>query len=365
MKQYFHMFGVATPANHVAGYAAGDTTAPYVKFHNDAIKVIVTGLDSNRIDPNTEHNYEMSYDAHDFYNSYMTAQNTKTDIFNFILNQITAHNNAPSQWQTDQELNKNTKEYRITVKHKFDSGIVAMDGIEVYPFAVDKKLYPLDPNNPDDKQYVKASCGGTKILDADIDEWENKKENEIYYLEGTGGRILSSIAYKVKVYIIDKEYIYKYYIINNDNSETLIYENNVSFNRINIPKIVSYRMYLESKSVSFELINLYISKEQNYCLPPISETPFAYVAEDNSYGTYDYTDNDHCFGYIEYYTKEIELYNILIYEASYTFDEAADGIDPSWFYGEGLYNRINIYTETAYFSYDFLNYSLIEKEYNK
>ena len=28
--------------------------------------------------------------------------------------------------------------------------------------------------------------GGTKILDADKDDWENKKENEFYYLEGTG-----------------------------------------------------------------------------------------------------------------------------------------------------------------------------------
>ena len=51
MKQYFHMFGVATPANHVAGYDAGDTSAPYVLFHNDIINAIVTGLSSNRDNP--------------------------------------------------------------------------------------------------------------------------------------------------------------------------------------------------------------------------------------------------------------------------------------------------------------------------
>ena len=173
MKDYFHMMGVATPADHVAG------GGPHITFNNDIINVIPTALPSNRIDPNTEHNSEISYDAHDFYNSYMTAQNTKTDIFNFILKQIQAHSNAPSQWETDEE--KGTEKYLITVKHKFDSSITAMDGIDVYPFAVDKKLYPINPISEIDKQYVKASYGGTKILD----EWLDKKDNEVYYLKGT------------------------------------------------------------------------------------------------------------------------------------------------------------------------------------
>jgi len=186
MKDYFHMFGVATPANHVAGYAVGDTDAPYVKFHNDIINLILTGLDSNADDLNTEHNSLISYPAHNFYNSYMTAKYTKDKIFNFILEKIQAHETAPSQWKTLEEKDKNTENYKITVQHKFDTSIATMDDIDVFPFAQDKKLYPIDPNNPDNKQYVKASCGGTKILD----EWEDKEENEVYYLEGTGEKIL-------------------------------------------------------------------------------------------------------------------------------------------------------------------------------
>jgi len=108
MKDYFHMMGVATPANHVAG------GGPYVKFHNDFINSIVTSLPSNRDD--TRHHGFPSVDAHDFYESYLKEETTKNDIFNFILNQIQAHSDAPSQWQTDQELDRGTKDYKITVK---------------------------------------------------------------------------------------------------------------------------------------------------------------------------------------------------------------------------------------------------------
>ncbi|MDD3602453.1 MAG: hypothetical protein PHZ17_03945 [Sulfurovum sp.] len=59
MKSYFHMMGVATPADH----AAGD--GPYVKFHNDIINLIPTSLPSNRED--TRHHGFPSYDAHDFF----------------------------------------------------------------------------------------------------------------------------------------------------------------------------------------------------------------------------------------------------------------------------------------------------------
>ncbi len=97
MKPYFHMFGVATPADHVAGFAVGDITAPYVTFHNDLINVVLTGLASNRDDPNTNHSSLLSYDAHDFYDSYMTADNTKNEIQSFIINRINEHKETPSQ----------------------------------------------------------------------------------------------------------------------------------------------------------------------------------------------------------------------------------------------------------------------------
>jgi hypothetical protein len=173
MKDYFHMFSVATPANHVAGYAVDDATAPYVTFHNDFINSVVTGLPSNRLD--TRHHGFPSVAAHDFYESYLKEETTKNDIFNFILNQIQAHNDAPSQWETDQELKKDTKDYKITVKHRFDSSVVMSE--EVYPFAASKKLYHVT-DNTGGNGWVKASCGGSEVFD----NWTDKKENEFYLI---------------------------------------------------------------------------------------------------------------------------------------------------------------------------------------
>ena len=172
MKDYFHMMGVATPANHVAGYAVGDTTAPYVKFHNDIINIVVTGLPSNRDD--SHHQGFPSYDAHDFYDSYLTNAETRNDIFNFIIEKIQAHGNAPSQWETDQEFDKGTIDYKITVKHRFDPSIVMSE--QVYPFAPSKKLYYVSIGTI--PGYVKASCGGTEILAS----WTGKQDNEFYIM---------------------------------------------------------------------------------------------------------------------------------------------------------------------------------------
>ena len=167
MKDYFYMFGVAIPANHVAGYNVGDTTAPYVKFHNDIINFVVTGLPSNRED--SHHQGFPSYDAHDFYDSYLTNTETKNDIFNFIVEKIQAHDNAPSQWETESEQNIGTKEYRITLKHKFDITLPAIDN--VYPFAPSKKLYYVQGEFSENiSGYVKASYGGFKIEDTWVDQ---------------------------------------------------------------------------------------------------------------------------------------------------------------------------------------------------
>ena len=171
MKDYFHMFGVATPANHVAGYAVDDASAPYVKFHNDMINFIVTSLPSNR-DSTKFHGFP-SLDAHDFYESYLKDVNTKDNIFSFILNQIQAHGNAPSQWETESEYEKGTKEYRINVKHRFDTSIENIEN--VYPFDTSKKLYQIAG------EYVKASSGGIEILET----WTDQKDNQFYKLEGT------------------------------------------------------------------------------------------------------------------------------------------------------------------------------------
>ncbi len=184
MREYFHMFGVATPANHVAGFAAGDITAPYVKFHNDFIKAVIGGLDSNMDNPNQNHNSLVSIAAHDFYESYLKSENSKAKILNFIELKIQEQVDAQSQWATDEEFDKETKDYRITVKHIYDTDIV-MDE-KVYPFKPSAKLYPVsDPLNPKETVYVKASFGGERILSADdVGEWE-AEDDQFYKLEGT------------------------------------------------------------------------------------------------------------------------------------------------------------------------------------
>ena len=171
MKPYFKMMGVATPANHVAGFEAGDTTAPYVKFHNDFIKIVITGLSSNRDDPNPNHNGTFSVAAHDFYDSYLTAENTKGEILGFIETKVKEHTTAPSQWETNEEFELNTCDYKITVKHRHDPSIEMAE--KVYPFAPAKKLYQVNG------EWVKASCSGENILP----DWDGKKENECLMID--------------------------------------------------------------------------------------------------------------------------------------------------------------------------------------
>lgn len=175
MKPYFKMMGVATPANHVAGFEAGDTTAPYVKFHNDFIKLVVTGLSSNRDDPNPNHNGTFSVAAHDFYESYLTAENTKGEILGFIETKVKEHTTAPSQWKTNEEFELNTCDYKITVKHRHDPDNITMDNVDtmVYPFNASKKLYQVNG------EWVKASCGGENILA----DWDGQKDNECLMID--------------------------------------------------------------------------------------------------------------------------------------------------------------------------------------
>ena len=177
MKSYFKMMRVATPANHVAGFVVGAITAPYVTFHNDFINFVITGLPSNRTD--TRHHGFPSVAAHDFYESYLKEETTKGDIVRFIEQKIEEHTEAPSQWETDQEFERDTINYRITVKHRFDTSVIMNENERVYPFTPSKKLYPVNG------EWVKASCGGENILAS----WEGQADNEFYMLEGTGEKI--------------------------------------------------------------------------------------------------------------------------------------------------------------------------------
>ncbi|MFT7860937.1 MAG: hypothetical protein ABXS93_08365, partial [Sulfurimonas sp.] len=179
MKAYIHAIGVASPANNILGEAS-----PYMTFDNDVIQVVPDSLATNVTNP-TRYFFRNALDedvetllsvrAHSFLTSYMATDITRNSILDFINTQIDDHKNAPSQWQTDQEISKDTKDYRITVKHRFDPNITEMDGVEVFPFAPSQKLYYVDGNIAG---YVKASCGGTQIFDS----WTDQQSGEVYLI---------------------------------------------------------------------------------------------------------------------------------------------------------------------------------------
>ena len=182
MQDYFSMIGVAIPANHVAGYAVDDATAPYVLFHDDFINA-VTSLPSNMQDP-MQYGFP-SIDAHDFYKSYMTAENSKQKIYDYILKAIHKHDLAASQWAMDRihAYKKCSGGYLrtyglMTVKHKFNDSIVMNE--DVYPFYAGKKLYHVT-DTTGGSGWVQASIGGTKV----VDSWSGKTEEQVYKIDNS------------------------------------------------------------------------------------------------------------------------------------------------------------------------------------
>jgi hypothetical protein len=205
MKPYFHMISVATPANQVANGGHG------VTFYNDMINLVPGAMNNNISNPN-KHDYievtrnavgeiidtelftdqkSAQYHGFEYYMGYPTYEDALMDgsstttrrekrqtdvakelIFGWMYDEIIAHDSRDSQWITDQEFNKNTKDYYIKVKHKYDPINIMMTQ-NVFPFNTDKKLYQADLG------YVMASCGGKKITDS----WEGKQANEFWRID--------------------------------------------------------------------------------------------------------------------------------------------------------------------------------------
>lgn len=276
MKDYFHMFGVATPANHVAGYAVGDTASPYVKFHNDAIKFVVTGLDSNREDPNLEHNSIVSIAAHDFYDSYLTAENTTNDISNFITTKIQEHSDALSQWETESEYNKETKEYRITVKHRFDPTIQNIEN--VYPFAKSKKIYTVK-DNTGGSGIVKASYGGKEIFDY----WDGQESHQFYKLDGTDPlEYISKDKYTYSNWAWDRSFNSWEYYLGAD------YDNSVTFYSVKYGVNGYYDRIISSIEIGIGFLPISCFDRFPVNTSLVTGLFFKLIAE-NSYNVYDFT----------------------------------------------------------------------------
>lgn len=189
MREYFRTVGLASPSSKKIPHSN------YVRYDNDPIAILngagsivqnpIRSYFSNALGEQVEENYNNKFHEFDYY---METPATQTDIYTYINDAIEFQKSifVPSQWETDEELNKGTKEYRIKLKHKYDSTIVSMDGVEVYPFNTEKKLYYIQGENSEDiSAYLKGSYGGYEILDSDIDTWDNQQDNEVYMLRGT------------------------------------------------------------------------------------------------------------------------------------------------------------------------------------
>jgi hypothetical protein len=96
----------------------------------------------------------------------------KDMIAQWMYDEILAHDTRGSQWKTDQEFDKDTKDYQITVKHKYNSEGIRVDE-RVLPFNSSKKLYNVEG------KYVKASCGGKGITSS----WAGQKESEFWKID--------------------------------------------------------------------------------------------------------------------------------------------------------------------------------------
>jgi hypothetical protein len=215
MQQYFHMIGVASPTDRVAG------NGPHVSFDNDPVGIL--GLHAGHdiknprrymAGPNAVGGYIDVPDTlfHSF--SYYTDTNltlkpgtangkniitTGTNfseahdkIFAFVHEKISHHKYAPSQWQKKREVGTCSAggcERRIIVEHKYDANLSRqMADIEVFPFSEVLKLYSVpDENNV--SHYVKALYGGIST-----EKVSASNPGVCYVLHGTGEAIAPSRA---------------------------------------------------------------------------------------------------------------------------------------------------------------------------
>jgi len=199
-KDYFTAVAVASPATKLL---EDNNKDPHIGFDNDPVAFLGTlgtttnpnrsYSDINAVDEYIENNFDLQFHSFDYYmgetipfKDGVSNKNISTDIgknviMNFLNTAVQNHKDAPSQWEKDQEFDKNTEDYKITVKHEHDTNIKTMDDIKVYPFNTSKKLYKVTDNTIDGNGWIKASYGGHEVLDV----WDDKKDYEFYKLDGT------------------------------------------------------------------------------------------------------------------------------------------------------------------------------------
>jgi hypothetical protein len=174
-KNYFANVQVASPASEVKAVKGS-----YVTLWGDPIINPIPGSMS----PNAN-----GSPGHSFVAAYLNQQDPYNKIVSRIKAVLPTLDVELTQWDTDQEFDKNTCNEKITVKHRFDLGVEMP--FKVYPFNLSKKLYQVNG------EWVKASCGGKNINSDDNLTNSCNDEDSCYILEGTGETINVPMKWKI------------------------------------------------------------------------------------------------------------------------------------------------------------------------
>ncbi len=333
MKPYFHMISVATPAERVANGGKG------VTFYNDIIALIPGAMNNNIANPNKYDYIDVARNAlggiikrelltdqvtsiqyHDFkyYMGYPIYEKalvegsttiTRTElrqtniakniILQWMYDEIVAHDTRESQWIYDTNSSNN----RVFLKHKFDEDITLNS--DIYPFNMeDGKVYMLESY-----EYIKASNGGKEILD----EWEDKKINEVYKLDNPEEEIILSDRF----------------ILNDENTTIVDTSDYLMWNNTKLPRLNwtdSYNKCEELQLDSYEKWRLPSFSELKSIIDPISinhvykeftelsENPYGYWSSNRTIG-YDYNFNRVNKAYVlSYHNTSIYSWDIDKYE---------------------------------------------------
>ncbi len=163
---YFANIQVGSPAKNIEA--------------KDGFRVALWGDPVVKLTGITEGNIQGS--GHAFINAYLANEEALNKILFGAKHLLKTLDTYSSQWEAKETKEEDTKDYRAILEHKFDKNVMLFD--EVYPFKLSGYVYQVPLSTTGQKEYVKASFLGDKILDADVDEWENKQDNQFYKLNG-------------------------------------------------------------------------------------------------------------------------------------------------------------------------------------
>jgi len=164
-QAYFANLQVASPASEIKA-EKGD----YVTGFVDPVINPIPGSMSSNADLDLP-------GGHKFVEAYLSSSDTLVKIITKTKQLLANLDTESSQWELDQELNKGTKDFKITLKHRFDTTITSMQDVEVYPFKPSAKLYHVT-DNTGGNGWVKASCGGEEVFDS----WSGQESDEAYLI---------------------------------------------------------------------------------------------------------------------------------------------------------------------------------------